>query len=204
MQKKYASDYRMIAEHKCSRFSNKLALIYFIHSVIIGTLSSVTGVGGIIVGGPFILALTMITINVYNGKEPEIEDLFSGFKEDFGNSLIIYLLQEVFIFLWSCLLIIPGIVKACAYSMSFYVYNDNKNLSATDCLKVSEQIMFGHKMDYFCLMLSYIGWHLLSMLTCGILSFWIMPKIEVAKYAFYLNITAVQQENKQQVNAELI
>jgi uncharacterized membrane protein len=56
--------------------------------------------------------------------------------------------------------------------------------------------MKGHKWDYFCLLLSYFGWIFLSVLTCGILFIWVLPRINQASYLFYLDITGLglQQE----------
>ena len=58
-------------------------------------------------------------------------------------------------FLWGLLLIIPGIIKGIAYSQAFYVYLDNPELTASECIKESEDIMDGFKTDYFVLSLLF-------------------------------------------------
>ena len=60
-----------------------------------------------------------------------------------------YLLTGVFVFLWSLLLIVPGIIKAIAYQRAIYLQRNDKNLSSTDALKLSEEQMKGFKMKYF-------------------------------------------------------
>ena len=194
MRQMYARDYRVMADQKCSQYTNDLALIYFIYSLLMGAISGFTsGLATIVISGPVMIALIMIIQKVFRWRRPQIEYLFDGFK-DFGNTFILYLLQSVYVFLWSLLFFIPGIVKAYSYSMAFYIYNDNKFLSADEAITKSRQIMDGHKWELFCLHLSYIGWELLSIFTCGILMFWIQPKIEMATYLFYLNITGQDLE----------
>ena len=205
MQKKTSKEFRMIAEEKCSKFSNKLALIFFVYSLLMGVVSGISsGFASILVTGPVALSLLLISKKVYNAEEPEIEDLLEGFK-DFGNTFVLYLLQSIFVFLWSLLFIIPGIIKAYSYSMALYIYEEDKTLSATQAIEKSKQLMDGNKFDLFKLHFSYLGWYLLGILTCGILFFWIQPKVEVATYAFYLNITGkdVPAANEQ-ITIELV
>jgi len=194
MRQMYARDYRVMADQKCAIYTNDLALIYFIYSLLMGAVSGFTsGLATIICSGPIMIALIMIIQKVFRGTRPQIEDLFDGFK-DFGNTFILYLLQSVYVFLWSLLFFIPGIIKSYSYRMAFYLYNDNRFLSADEAITKSREIMDGHKWELFCLELSYIGWILLSFFTCGILLFWIQPKMEMAIYLFYLNITGQELE----------
>lgn len=71
--------------------------------------------------------------------------------------------------LWSLLFVIPGIIKAISYALTPYILADCKNVRATDALKLSMRMMEGHKWEYFVLGLSFIGWMLLTSLTCGLL-----------------------------------
>ena len=80
--------------------------------------------------------------------------------------------------------------------MAMYVYHDNPTLSPKQCIDKSKKIMDGHKWDYFCLMLSYIGWILLSALTLGILLLWVLPKIQQATYIFYQYVSGNMREDK--------
>jgi len=113
--------------------------------------------------------------------------MFAGFN-DFGDAFVLYLLQLIFTFLWILLLIIPGIIKSYAYSMSYYIRMDKK-LSPNECITESRRIMNGHKWELFCLRFSYIGWFILCALTLGILSLWVIPRFNQAHYEFYLHIT---------------
>lgn len=130
----------------------------------------------------FSFGTTKMFIGVTKDVNPEIEDiLLVGFKNNYVRSLVTALLRSVYIFLWSLLLIIPGIIKAYAYSMSFYLLNKEPELQHSDAITKSKDYMNGHKMDIFLLHLSYIGWFFLSLFTAGILLLWVMPKLMTAQ-----------------------
>ncbi len=67
-----------------------------------------------------------------------------------------------FIFLWSLLFVIPGIVAAYRYSMAKYVFFENPDMGALECIQASKEMTMGHKGELFVLHLSLIGWILLS------------------------------------------
>lgn len=120
------------------------------------------------------------------GREDSVNEMLAaGFKEDYGRVLGISLLRAVFICLWALLLIVPGIIKAYAYSMTAYIAEDNPELGPKECLDQSQAMMQGHKMDLFLLDLSYIGWILLGFLSLGIGFLWISPWMEMAHIRFY-------------------
>ena len=120
------------------------------------------------------------------GREDSVNEMLAaGFKEDYGRVLGISLLRAVFICLWALLLIVPGIIKAYAYSMTAYIAEDNPELGPKECIDQSKIMMQGHKMDLFLLDLSYIGWILLGFLSLGIGFLWISPWMEMAHIRFY-------------------
>ncbi len=128
-------------------------------------------------------------IKFVNDKERSYKELFDYYK-DFVRIFVTQLLSGIFIMLWTLLLIVPGIIKAISYSLVNIILSDEKykDLSYMDVLKKSETLMNGHKMDYFVLQLSFIGWHLLAILTLGILEIWIAPYQETATYKFLNDI----------------
>ena len=134
----------------------------------------------------FTFGTTKMYIGLVNDVNPEIEDiLLVGFKNNYVRSLVTSLLQALYTFLWSLLFIIPGIIKAYAYSMAFYLLNKEPELQASDAITKSKEYMNGHKMDIFLLQLSYIGWFILSIFTFGILLLWVMPKLLTAQTLMY-------------------
>ena len=99
-------------------------------SAIVGAAGSILpGVGALVVTGPMLYAQKYAFLaQAREGRGIDLNDLFRGFRDDFGGTLLISLLSGLFIFLWSLLLFIPGIVKAYAYSMVYYVKADHPRI----------------------------------------------------------------------------
>ncbi|WP_278825520.1 DUF975 family protein [Lactobacillus gallinarum] len=118
---------------------------------------------------------------------------FSVFTENrFGPELINFVLVSIFTFLWTWLLIIPGIIKAYSYSMTPYIVKDmvasGKQVGATDGINASKELMKGHKMNLFIFDLSFLGWNILAAITCGLGYLWVTPYYQTAKANFYRHI----------------
>lgn len=113
-------------------------------------------------------------LNFINDKEYSLDQLWSYFG-DWKNLATVWIHETIMIFLYFLLLIVPGIIKTISYSLVPYILVDDPNMSSGDVLDLSSKMMNGHKMDYFKLELSFIGWHLLAVLTLGILEIWIAP-----------------------------
>lgn len=135
------------------------------------------------------VGLAYYMVNFINDRKYELKDLFHFFN-DFARIFLTRILESVFVFLWTLLLIIPGIIKSIAYSLVPLILADDKykDLGYMEILKKSEEMMNGHKKDYFVLLLSFIGWHLLAIFTLGLLEIWIMPYQATAKYKFLNDI----------------
>ena len=98
------------------------------------------------------------------------------------------LLVQIFTFLWTLLLIVPGIIKAYSYSMTPYILVDNPELSVRDAIRRSQQMMVGQKFNLFWLQLSFIGWFFLACLTGGIGFLWLVPYYQTSQAVFYQNL----------------
>ena len=99
-------------------------------------------------------------------------------------------LTYIFIFLWSLLLVIPGIIKTFSYAMTPYILEENPELSANEAIDRSRAMMKGHKFDLFWLCLSFIGWGILCILTLGIGLLWLVPYMQTSVAAFYEEVKA--------------
>ena len=115
---------------------------------------------------------------------PEAGALFAPFKQ-YARTVGAVLLVFVYTLLWTLLLVIPGIIKAYSYSMTFYILRENPEMTAGDAITASQKMMDGHKMDLFLLSLSFIGWAILASITFGIGYLWLIPYIYTAYAAFY-------------------
>ena len=143
-----------------------------------GVLSLIPVVGpivaAVVVTPAFALSMVRIYLGLTYSKKPEVKDVFTGF-DDFWAAFKVTFLYSLYIFLWSLLFVIPGIVKTYSYSMAMYVLAENKGMSATECINASKEMTNGHKMDLFVLSLSFIGWMMLGSITFGLAYIWVMP-----------------------------
>ncbi len=98
------------------------------------------------------------------------------------------------VLLWSCLLIIPGIVMSFAYAMTPYILEEHPEISPWDASTRSREMMKGHKFDLFYLYLSFIGWFFLAILTAGIGFLWLEPYVSASVAGFYNDLKAAQGE----------
>lgn len=174
----------------------KFALATLIYELLMGVCAAINGVGNIaqlVIGGPLLLGMCGISLMVLDNIEFDVGNLFDGFKR-FSDALALYIVNDVFIFLWSLLFLIPGIVKKYAYSMSYYIMLENPKMKQSEARLASIQLMEGNKGRLFCLHMSFIGWIMLCILTCGILSFWVVPYIKTATAVFYREICREKAE----------
>lgn len=140
------------------------------------------------------VGLVWFMVKFINDQKYEFKDLFH-FANDYVRIFLVNLLQTIFVALWAILLVVPGIIKAFSYALVPYLLADDKykDLGYRDLLKKSEEMMNGHKMDYFMLNLSFIGWHILAIFTLGILEIWVIPYQTTATTKF-LNDIKVSNE----------
>ncbi|WP_238476811.1 DUF975 family protein [Fructobacillus parabroussonetiae] len=107
----------------------------------------------------------------------------------FLGTIGIAILQFIWIFLWTWLLIIPGIIKSFSYSQALYVYKDAKesgeSIRFRDAITRSRQLMDGHKWEYFVLQLSFLGWLILANLVLGLGMIILLPYMYLTFAGFY-------------------
>ena len=104
---------------------------------------------------------------------------------DYARYLIGIVLLVIYTFLWSLLLFIPGIIKGISYSMTYYIMRENPGMSGEQAIQRSMAMMRGHKMQYFLLFLSFIGWAILALIPAGLGFIWLIPYMYTAQAAFY-------------------
>lgn len=152
----------------------------------------------------FILALPLtwgfqtLFLGAVRGGEATAKDMFEGYnKELFSRVLTTTLLYYVYVFLWSLLLLIPGCIKSYSYAMTPYILKDNPEMKNNAAIEESMRMMDGHKLELFMLDLSFIGWALLSLLTCGIGFLWLAPYMNMARVNFYEDLKKASVEVKE-------
>lgn len=122
------------------------------------------------------------------GDDRLTANMFSNTFRGYWRNVWAGFLMMLFTYLWMLLLIIPGIVKAFAYSMTPYILKDNPELTANQAINLSVKMMKGHKFDLFYLELSFIGWGILSVFTLGLGYLWLMPYMYTSMAAFYQDV----------------
>ena len=160
--------------------------------ILLGVAVSLSRVNALLyliayLGGASIVAIGMLYAcwDLFTkGTLPEAGVLFAPFKQ-YARTVGAVLLVFVYTLLWTLLLVIPGIIKAYSYSMTFYILRENPEMTAGDAITASQKMMDGHKMDLFLLSLSFIGWAILASITFGIGYLWLIPYIYTAYAAFY-------------------
>lgn len=154
---------------------------------IIWGLVGFASVLSIFVGGPMEVGYSDFCCRIYVGVEASVGGMFStGFRRDYWRSVGGMLWMRLFIFLWSLLFIIPGIVKSYAYFATPYILAEFPHVNATEALKISMRMTDGYKGDIFVLGLTFIGWNILSAFTFGLLGiFYVNPYYYTAMAGMY-------------------
>lgn len=140
---------------------------------------------------PVIMGLMLYYVGFSEGRTVGIADVFAkGFDGRYYLRRVGgYAWMLLFTLLWSCLLVIPGIVKAYSYSLTPYILAKYPDIDAKEALKLSMKYMDGRKADLFVLNLSFIGWILLSSLTVGLLAvFYVLPYFMITQTLWYKDV----------------
>jgi uncharacterized membrane protein len=152
-----------------------------------GSFLALGSVLTLIIAGPLALGAAIFSLTLSRGKEARLEQIFLGFN-NFSTALVAYLLVVVYVLLWTLLLIIPGIIAALGYSMTFYILADDPLTKPQDALKKSKSMMDGYKTKLFYLGLRFFLLALLCLLTLGIGFFWLIPYVHITMAKFYDDI----------------
>ena len=185
----------------------RIALAALLVYAVIGFILS------LIIGGAGKLGYARFNLNLVDGKEARFEDLFSQFHR-LGDGFVMNLLLVIYVFLWSLLFVIPGLIKTFSYAMTPYILSEHPEYNPNYAITVSREIMHGNKFRLFCLNLSFIGWSLLAALP-GVIAvvavlmgnFLLLPLIlvtivgdlfvgaymEAAQAAFYREVSGTEQ-----------
>ena len=152
--------------------------------------------------GLFIFGYTAIILHIVRGENTEFSEIFAGCRR-FLKGLGMTLLVGIYTGLWTLLLIVPGIIATIKYSMTFYIWTDNPDISINEAISRSIEMTEGHKLEIFKLVLSFIGWIALILVPTIAISFcsiqyfvvivsigmiFLSPYIEIALGVFYTKL----------------
>ena len=144
-----------------------------------------------VLGGFIGVGYAKFNLNLVDKKNAAFETLFEYFSH-WKTTTITRLLRALYVFLWSLLFIIPGIVAGFSYAMTDYILAEDPELTADEAISQSKSIMMGNKWRFFCLQFSFIGWDILATLAFGIGHLWLTPYKQAAYAAFYREVSGTE------------
>ena len=128
------------------------------------------------------VGFTSFCLKAARGAAAGFASLFDAF-ENFIHLLLLQILISVFVFLWSLLLVIPGVIAAYRYSMAVYIMLDDPSKGPMECIRESKQMTYGYKGELFFLDLTFLGWYLLTLIP--FVSVYVEPYIRLTKSNYY-------------------
>lgn len=143
----------------------------------------------ILIGGVTEIGYTKFNMNIVRDKNPQFTDILSYYnyiKKGVGLTVI----RGFFVFLWSLLFVVPGIVAFYRYAMMPYLLAENPNMTVMEAMKQSKIMMKGNKFRLFCLHFTFIGWKILAAFTLGIGFLWVNPYEAAAEAAFFDSLSS--------------
>ncbi len=177
---------RMARESLSGRWGLAIGTL-FGSMLIFGVLAAIPILGqlaALLIAGPYTLGVATFSLSMAREEDARFEQVFKGFN-NFASALGLYFLMSIIVFLFMLLLIVPGVIRAIAYSMSYYILADNPEMGAMEVLDESKRMMDGYKMKYFRLLMRYFGLAILCIFTLGIGFLWLAPYIQVTNAKFY-------------------
>ena len=122
---------------------------------------------------------------LHKKENPTLGTMFDNFSKNLISNLSTYVLQSIYLVLWTLLFIIPGIIKTYSYAMTMYLKSKKPELTSNEAITMSREIIDGKKWKYCCLQFSFIGWIILSILTLGIGFIFLLPYMQATSVAFF-------------------
>jgi uncharacterized membrane protein len=169
-------------------FAAEVTLFYFAVTMLLQSANNIIPLIPLLVLPILSYGYRLSMLRMSRGEKITFEMLFEGFSKGAFTIFVTYLIVFVRIFLWSLLLIIPGIIAAYSYSQVFFILADHPEYSALEAIEKSKKMMMGNKWRYFLLSLSFIGWGILSIFTLFIAYFFLSPYISISFAKFYDSI----------------
>ena len=162
-----------------------VCLIITAISALIGIIPVVGTIVAAIIAGPLTVAELRYFSALHRKQQPTIGTAFTDFGKEFWGKVGVYLLESLYVLLWTLLFIIPGIIKGYSYATTMFLKSKNPEIKAKEAIALSQKIMDGKKAKLFFLDLSFIGWLILSIFTLGIALIYVIPYMNASRVAFY-------------------
>lgn len=143
----------------------------------------------VFVANPLIIGSQRFMIKSLEGSG-NISELGYTFDHSYLNGVKTMFFRELHIFLWALLFIIPGIYKKYQYYMVEYILTERPDMPYKEVLNLSKEMMEGQKWNAFVLDLSFILWHMLGTITCGLAEvLYVRPYINLTRASLYCTLS---------------
>lgn len=133
--------------------------------------------------------------NLYSA--PSVGKILAPFRSgQYWNIVKIMFFRDLFIFLWTLLFVIPGIVKSYEYKMIPYLLAENPGMLKQEAFDRTREMMYGQKGNAFVLDLSFLPWLFLNAFTFNILGIlYLQPYMDATQAELYDVLAAPSSEN---------
>lgn len=126
--------------------------------------------------------------NQYEGFSYELNNSFVvSFHNGYWKKVGVVLVKNILVYLYTLLLIVPGIIQGYKLYFVEFIMAENPKLSISQVNEISKKMTADHKTELFKLDLSFIGWHILVILTFGIAGIYVIPYVSATKALYYQN-----------------
>jgi len=157
----------------------------------LGALASLMSIANLFLA-PLGITLVAVFYQLIKGRNLDWSEEFdfvfrNTFDKNYWNKFLLSLLKGIFMVLLFCLFIIPGVIFYYRYYFTSFVMAEKPELSWKEAMNVSKKMTNGHKGELFVLDISFIGWYLLTGITCGIVGIYVLPYVYTTQALYYEN-----------------
>ncbi len=153
---------------------------------------------------PFYVCLTTVPLAIVNNEKITVSKIFAPISK--LRYFIEYAVAGVQIYvctnLWSFLLFFPGFIAAYRYRYARYILATTEDITAGEAIKKSKELTYGNKTWLFVLDLSFIGWLLFSIITCGLGLIFALGYYQVVNAIYYKKIAEAHAAQEKQKNQQ--
>ena len=164
------------------------AVIALIVLSVAMSVLSVTVIGTLVAYGPLEAGMCILALKWAKGEKADLAAYFDGMKINLVNTIIAGVIISLLVAIGMFLFIVPGVIVALMFFPVIYLLVENPEMDWKTALQKSKTMMDGHMMEAFMLGLSFIGWFLLTIVTCGLAGYYMGPYMKQAFVNFYLEL----------------
>ncbi len=157
------------------------------HAVLIVIAILVAAVVFGVIGSAVSVGYAKFNLRMVDGYEADLNHLVNYFPY-WKTAFCAHFLRSLYTLLWTLLFFIPGIMASLSYAMTDYILAEYPDMTASEAITASKELMYGNRWRLFCLQWSFFGWSILCAFTLGIGNLWLYPYQQAAYTAFYRSI----------------